>query len=129
MDSSDVSIPISPDQIDKHYIQKHGGKVDSTVLTSNTTMKLNTVAGLATFKRWMDNFFIPLIKERYSAGDYNAFADMLSLVEIENQTHGTKKYAYSINSNIRKARPGELLYKKKADVVNDFNKIMQKCII
>ena len=125
LDPSDVSIPISPDQIDKYYIQKHGGKVDSTVLNSNTTMKLNTVAGLATFKRWMDNFFIPLIKERYSAGDYNAFADMLGLVEIENQTHGTKKYAYSINPNIRRAKPGELLYKKKADVVNDFNKIMQ----
>lgn len=125
LDSSDVTIPISSDQIDKHYIQNHGGKVDSTILSGDSTMKLNTVAGLATFKRWMDNFFIPFIKERYSSGDYNAFTDMLSLVEIENQTHGTKKYAYSINPNIRRARPGEILYKKKADVVNDFNKIMQ----
>ena len=125
LDPEDVTLPISSSQIDKHYIQNQGSRVDSAILNGESTMKLNTVAGLATFKRWMDNFFIPLIKEYYSADGYNAFADMLSLIEIENKTYDTKKYAYSINSNVRKARPGELLYKKKAAVVNDFNQIMQ----
>lgn len=128
LNTDDVRIPLLKGQIDKHYIQNYGSKVNSSDLEHDSEIKLNTVAGLATFKRWMDNFFIPLIKDVYSSGnqkEYNAFVDMLCLTEIENKTFGTKKYAYSVNKNIRQARPGELLYKKKAEVVSDFNKIMQ----
>ena len=123
----DVKIPIIRGQIDKAYIQNHGSKIHLAELATNSDIELNTIAGLATFKRWMDNFFIPMIKNKYSSdnnAEYNAFVDMLCLTDIENKTFGTKKYAYSINKNIRQARPGEVLYKKKTEVVNDFNKIM-----
>lgn len=122
-----IVIPISSTQIAHKYVIG-SDKIQMDIVSDKDQFMLNTIDGLATFKIWMDDFFIPTLKEQLSKSGRNAFADFLIQTSIENKTYGTKKFVWNIDKDIRTAQPGQRLYKNKADVVASFNDIIQKPI-
>lgn len=124
-----VSIPVKGSQISHVYdISKETLKLSTFPETANRKIQFNTIDGLATFKLWMDEFFIPKLKEHLTQSEANTFADYLVQTKVENDTYGTKKYVWNIDSDIRLANPGDNLYAKKSSVVAEFNKIIQNPI-
>lgn len=122
-----ISIPLKSTQIPKKYSISDKKLISSTV-SADDNMYLNTIDGLATFKVWMDDYFIPKLKTTLSLNGYNAFADFLVQTKIENKTYGTKKFVWNIDRDVKSAQPGEWLYSKKAEVVAAFNVIMQRSV-
>lgn len=99
---------------------------DNVTIKSGTSLKhsLNNIAGIATFIKWMDEYYIPKLRKELRAKG-NLFADMLVQTESRDLKYKTSKVHWNINKNVRNAKIGEALYDIKSQVISDFGEIMR----
>lgn len=81
-------------------------------------IELHTIAGMMNFKRWMDQYVFPTLKQKLPK-----LGNALQLSEDYNKTWNKSKFAWSVDRGIASARPGEQLYKKKAEIISEFSSI------
>lgn len=102
-----------------------GYKIENNMLKKDEkmsiqTIRLNTISGMMNFKKWMDTIIFPAIKNNQS---FAKLSNALQIDEQYNKEWNFSKFEWTINSDIANAKPGDSLYNKKSEILNEFSKL------